>query len=231
MGNPAPGSGKMIIAGAIPCWRGGIDPDYLCGYDTQDITGPLHTLSRWERVGVEGEKGSPALLCWEVWSQTMDGLLQDLQKRIAGEVRFDPFSRMLYSTDASIYQIEPIGVVLPRHADDVAATVEVARQHGVPVLPRGGGTGLAGQTIGQAIIIDMSNYMHQITELNTEEHWAWVQPGVVQDQLNAYLRPHGFLFGPDTSTSSRATIGGMTGNNSAGARSVIYGKTIDHVLE
>ena len=113
----------------------------------------------------------------------MDGLLQDLQKRIAGEVRFDTISRMLYSTDASIYQIEPIGVVLPRHADDVVATVEVARQHGVPVLPRGGGTGLAGQTIGKAIIIDMSNYMHQITELNTDEHWAWVQPGVVQDRL------------------------------------------------
>ncbi|MBM3226302.1 MAG: FAD-binding protein, partial [Candidatus Tectomicrobia bacterium] len=158
-------------------------------------------------------------------------LLQDLQKRIAGDVRFDTYSRMLYSTDASIYQIEPIGVVLPRHAEDVVATVELARQHGVPVLPRGGGTGLAGQTIGKAIIMDMSNYMHQITELNTEEHWAWVQPGVVQDQLNAYLRPHGFLFGPDTSTSSRATIGGMIGNNSAGARSVIYGKTIDHVLE
>lgn len=161
----------------------------------------------------------------------MDGLLQDLQKRIAGEVRFDAFSRMLYSTDASIYQIEPIGVVIPRQADDVVATVETARQHGVPVLPRGGGTGLVGQTIGKAIIMDMSNYMHQITELNTEEQWAWVQPGVVQDQLNAYLRPHGFLFGPDTSTSSRATIGGMIGNNSAGARSILYGKTIDHVLE
>ncbi len=134
----------------------------------------------------------------------MDGLRQDLQKRIAGEVRFDAFSRMLYSTDASIYQIEPIGVVIPRHADDVAATVEVARQHGVPVLPRGGGTGLAGQTVGKAIIIDMSNDMHQVLELNTEEHWAWVQPGVVQDQFNAYLRPHGLLFGPDTSTSSRA---------------------------
>ena len=96
----------------------------------------------------------------------MEGLLQDLQKRIAGEVRFDAFSRMLYSTDASIYQIEPIGVVIPRHADDVVATVEVARQHGVPVLPRGGGTGLAGQTVGNAIIIDMSNSMHQILELN-----------------------------------------------------------------
>src|SRR2546427_13113598 len=100
----------------------------------------------------------------------MDDLLQDLQKRIAGEVRFDTFSRMLYSTDASIYQIEPIGVVLPRHADDVAATVEEARQHGVPVLPRGGGTGLAGQTIGKAINFDMSYYMQQITYIKTEEH-------------------------------------------------------------
>lgn len=161
----------------------------------------------------------------------MDDLRRDLEKHLDGEVRFDTFSRLLYSTDASIYQIEPLGVVIPRHADDVEATVRVARQHGVPVLPRGGGTALAGQTVGRAVILDMSNYMHQVLELNTEEHWAWVQPGVVQDQLNAYLRPHGFLFGPDTSTSSRATIGGMIGNNSAGARSILYGKTIDHVLE
>ena len=161
----------------------------------------------------------------------MDGLMQDLQKRIAGEVRFDAVSRMQYSTDASIYQIEPLGVVIPRRPEDVIATVEVACQHGVPVLPRGGGTGLAGQTIGRAIIIDMSNHMHEVLECNTAEQWAWVQPGLVQDELNAYLRPHGFLFGPDTSTSNRATIGGMIGNNSAGARSILYGKTIDHVLE
>ena len=101
----------------------------------------------------------------------------------------------------------------------------------MPVLPRGGGTSLAGQTVGKALVIDVSQYMHNVLELNTAEHWAWVQPGVVQDQLNAYLRPHGFLFGPDTSTSSRATLGGMIGNNSAGSRSVLYGKTIDHVLE
>ena len=161
----------------------------------------------------------------------MDDLRRDLQKHMDGDVRFDTFSRMLYSTDASIYEIEPLGVVIPRHADDVEAAVGVARQHRVPVLPRGGGTALAGQTVGRAVIMDMSNHMHQVLELNTEEHWAWVQPGVVQDQLNAYLRPHGFLFGPDTSTSSRATIGGMIGNNSAGARSILYGKTIDHVLE
>jgi FAD/FMN-containing dehydrogenase/Fe-S oxidoreductase len=161
----------------------------------------------------------------------MDGLLHDLQQRIAGEVRFDAVSKMLYSTDASIYQIEPLGVVMPRHAEDVIAAVTSAREHGVPVLPRGGGTSLAGQTVGKALVIDVSQHMHNVLELNTAEHWAWVQPGVVQDQLNAYLRPHGFLFGPDTSTSSRATLGGMIGNNSAGSRSVLYGKTIDHVLE
>ena len=163
--------------------------------------------------------------------RTMDDLRRDLQKHIDGDVRFDTFSRMLYSTDASIYQIEPLGVVIPRHADDVEAAIGVARRHGVPVLPRGGGTALAGQSVGRAVIMDMSNHMHEVLELNTEEQWAWVQPGVVQDQLNAYLRPHGFLFGPDTSTSSRATIGGMIGNNSAGARSILYGKTVDHVLE
>ncbi|GIX47015.1 MAG: oxidoreductase [Candidatus Tectimicrobiota bacterium] len=161
----------------------------------------------------------------------MDALVRDLQKHIAGEVRFDAFSRMLYSTDASIYQIEPLGVVIPAHADDIVATVQVAAAHGVPVLPRGGGTSLAGQTVGRAVIIDVSPRLNQVLELNPEEQWAWVQPGLVQDQFNAYLRPHGFLFGPDTATSNRATLGGMIGNNSAGARSVIYGKTVDHVLE
>jgi FAD/FMN-containing dehydrogenase/Fe-S oxidoreductase len=161
----------------------------------------------------------------------MDGLRHDLQRHMAGEVRFDVMSKLLYSTDASIYQIEPIGVVLPKHADDVVAAISLANEHGVPVLPRGGGTGLAGQTVGRALVIDMSVYMHQVRELNTDEQWAWVQPGLVQDQFNAYLRPHGLLFGPDTATSNRATLGGMIGNNSAGARSILYGKTIDHVLE
>jgi FAD/FMN-containing dehydrogenase/Fe-S oxidoreductase len=161
----------------------------------------------------------------------MEGLVRDLQRRIAGEVRFDVMSRLLYSTDASIYQIEPLGVVIPRHADDVVAAITIAAEHGVPVLPRGGGTSLAGQAVGEALVIDTSPYMHQVLELNPEEHWAWVQPGLVQDQFNAYLRPYGFLFGPDTATSNRATLGGMIGNNSAGARSILYGKTIDHVLE
>jgi FAD/FMN-containing dehydrogenase/Fe-S oxidoreductase len=161
----------------------------------------------------------------------MSTLYDELHHVIDGEVRFDPYSRSLYSTDASMYQIEPIGVVIPRHVEDVVATVDIARRHQVPVLPRGGGTSLAGQTVGHAVVMDFSKYMHQILEVNTEEGWARVQPGVIQDEFNAYLRPRGFLFGPDTSTSNRATIGGMTGNNSAGSHSIVYGKTIDHVLE
>ena len=161
----------------------------------------------------------------------MSTLYEELRQVIDGEVRFDPYSRALYSTDASMYQIEPIGVVIPRHMGDVVATVDIARRHQVPVLPRGGGTSLAGQTVGHAVVMDFSKYMNQILEVNTDEGWARVQPGVIQDDFNAHLRPLGFLFGPDTSTSNRATIGGMTGNNSAGSHSIVYGKTIDHVLE
>ncbi len=155
----------------------------------------------------------------------------EFRKEIEGEVRFDAYSKVLYSTDASIYQIEPIGVVVPRHRDDVAAAVRVAARYGVPILPRGGGTSLSGQTVGHAIQIDFAKYMRNILEVNTEEQWVRVQPGVVQDQLNAHLRPYGFGFGPDTSSSNRATIGGMIGNNSAGSHSILYGKTIDHTLE
>jgi FAD/FMN-containing dehydrogenase/Fe-S oxidoreductase len=161
----------------------------------------------------------------------MSTLYEELRQVIEGEVRFDPYSKSLYSTDASMYQIDPIGVVIPRHIGDVIATVDIARRHQVPVLPRGGGTSLAGQTVGHAVVMDFSKYMNQILEVNTAEGWARVQPGVIQDEFNAYLRPLGFLFGPDTSTSNRATIGGMTGNNSAGSHSIVYGKTIDHVLE
>jgi FAD/FMN-containing dehydrogenase/Fe-S oxidoreductase len=161
----------------------------------------------------------------------MSTLYEELRQVIDGEVRFDPYTRSLYSTDASMYQIEPIGVVIPRHLGDVVATVDIAHRHQVPVLPRGGGTGLAGQTVGHAVVVDFAKYMNQILEVNADEGWARVQPGVIQDELNAHLRPLGWLFGPDTSTSNRATIGGMTGNNSAGSHSIVYGKTIDHVLE
>src|SRR5436190_452689 len=158
-------------------------------------------------------------------------LYEALKKRVTGEVRFDRVSRLMYCTDASIYEIEPIGVVVPRTHEDVFATMEVARDFKVPILPRGGGTSLAGQTVGNAVVVDMSKYLNHILEVNTEERWARVEPGVVQEQFNLHLRPMGFLFGPDTSTANRATLGGMMGNNSAGSHSIVYGKTIDHVLE
>jgi FAD/FMN-containing dehydrogenase/Fe-S oxidoreductase len=158
-------------------------------------------------------------------------LYQALAKNVTGEVRFDRASRLMYSTDASIYEIEPIGVVLPRTHEDVFAAIEVARDFNVPVLPRGGGTSLAGQTVGHAVVIDLSKYLNRVLEVNTEAGWALVEPGVVQEQFNLHLRPMGFLFGPDTSTANRATLGGMMGNNSAGSHSILYGKTIDHVLE
>ena len=155
----------------------------------------------------------------------------ELKKRVEGDIYFDRYSRLLYSTDASIYQIEPIGVVVPRHKGDVQAVVELANKFNVPVLPRGGGTSLAGQTVGHALILDFSKYMQNVLEVNQEELWCRVQPGLVQDELNAYVRSMGLQFGPDTSTSNRATIGGMIGNNSAGAHSLTYGKTLDHVIE
>ena len=161
----------------------------------------------------------------------MRDLARALQEKITGEVRFDRASRLMYATDASIYEIEPIGVVIPRTPDDIFATVETAREFEVPLLARGGGTSLAGQTVGHAVVIDTSKHLDRVLEVNTEEGWAWVEPGLVQERFNRHLKPLGFLFGPDTSTANRATLGGMMGNNSAGSHSILYGKTIDHVLE
>ena len=155
----------------------------------------------------------------------------ELRAQLAGEVRFDAVAKTLYRTDASIYEIEPVGLVMPRHAEDVAAAVRIADRHGVPVLPRGGGTSLAGQSVGHAIHLDLSKHMHGILEFNAEEKWVRVEPGAVLDELNDFLAPHGLLFAPDPATSSRANIGGMIGTNSSGAHSILYGKTVDHVLE
>jgi len=155
----------------------------------------------------------------------------ELKTCVEGDTRFDKYSRLLYSTDASIYQIEPIGVVVPRHKADVQAVIEVANRLGVSVLSRGGGTSLAGQAVGDSIVLDFSKYMQNVLEVNREELWCRVEPGLVQDELNAHVRAMGLQFGPDTSTSNRATIGGMVGNNSSGAHSLTYGKTLDHVIE
>ena len=146
-----------------------------------------------------------------------------LARELEGEVLFDAFTRGRYSTDASHYQIEPIGVVVPRGAADVARTIEIATDAGVPVLPRGGGTSQCGQTVGEAIVIDTSKHLDEVVSFAPEERRITVGPGIVLDRLNALLRPHGLMFPVDVSTSSRATIGGMTGNNSCGARSIRYG--------
>jgi FAD/FMN-containing dehydrogenase/Fe-S oxidoreductase len=162
---------------------------------------------------------------------TVSELQRDLEREIAGEVRFDPVSRALYSTDASVYQIEPLGVVIPRTSEDVMRAVTIARRHGASITARGGGTSQAGQAVGAGLQLDTSKYLNRVLEVNAAERWAWIEPGVVLDELNAALRPHGLRFAPDISTASRATVGGMIANNSSGARSVLYGKTIDHVLE
>jgi FAD/FMN-containing dehydrogenase/Fe-S oxidoreductase len=146
-----------------------------------------------------------------------------------GEVRADAYTRHLFASDASMYAIEPLAVAFPRHAGDVAAAMAVAREHAVPVLARGAGTSLAGQTVGRAVILDFSRHMAEIVAIDPEAMTARVQPGVVQDDLNRAAGAHGLMFGADTSTSNRATLGGMIGNNSAGSHSVRYGMTIDHV--
>jgi len=156
-------------------------------------------------------------------------LSQRLQRETEGEVLFDAFSRGRYSTDASVYQIEPIGVVVPKTTDDVTRVMEIAREEGVPVLPRGGGTSQCGQTVGEAVVVDVSKNINRLLDLDVEGRTAWVEPGLVLDHLNDALKEHGLWFPVDVSTSSRATLGGMTGNNSCGARSIRYGTMRDNV--
>jgi FAD/FMN-containing dehydrogenase/Fe-S oxidoreductase len=158
-----------------------------------------------------------------------DSLVRYLRHHVSGEVRFDDTSRGLYSTDASHYQIRPLGVVLPRTIDDLTVAVQIASDLSVPITARGGGTSLSGQSIGPGIVLDCSKYLTAIGEVDVANRRVRVQPGVVLDHLNRALAPHGLMFGPDVATANRATLGGMIGNNSAGARSVVYGQTVDHV--
>ncbi|MEX2582329.1 MAG: FAD-binding and (Fe-S)-binding domain-containing protein, partial [Gemmatimonadota bacterium] len=156
-------------------------------------------------------------------------LERSLREAVRGEVRFDEKSRLLYSTDASLYQILPLGVVLPKDEADVEATMRIAAEQGVPVLPRGGGTALAGQTVASAVIIDFSKYMNRVLEIDPDGRRVRVQPGLRLDRLNRAVAPHGLQFGPDPATIRQCALGGMIGNNSCGARSLVYGKTGDHV--
>ena len=158
-------------------------------------------------------------------------LASRLRKALRGEVLFDPFTRGRYSTDASIYQIEPIGVALPMGTEDVEAAIAIARDQGFPVIPRGGGSSQNGQTLGEAVVMDTSRHMNRVLEVDAVAGTAVVQPGIVLDELNRQLKATGWYFPVDVSTSANATIGGMTGNNSAGTRSIKYGIMVHNVLE
>jgi FAD/FMN-containing dehydrogenase/Fe-S oxidoreductase len=160
-----------------------------------------------------------------------EGYLAELNENIKGDVLADAYSLGLYSTDASFYQIIPLAVVLPMDDADVKAALKIADKFNLCVMPRGGGTSLAGQTVAEAIILDFSKYMNKILELNVAERWVRVQPGIVRDELNEVLAADGLHFAPDPATSSRANVGGMVGNNSSGTKSILYGKTVDHILE
>ncbi|MDH3582329.1 MAG: FAD-binding oxidoreductase, partial [Hyphomicrobiales bacterium] len=156
-------------------------------------------------------------------------LARQLSNALEGDVLFDAFSRGRYATDASIYQIMPLGVVVPKTADDVSAALEIANDQGLPLLPRGGATSQSGQTVGEALVIDFSKYMRKLIALDPEGRSCTVEPGIVLDELNARLKQHGLWFPVDVSTASRATIGGMAGNNSCGTRSIRYGIMRDNV--
>ncbi|HEV3372520.1 MAG TPA: FAD-binding oxidoreductase, partial [Xanthobacteraceae bacterium] len=157
------------------------------------------------------------------------GLERRLKAELAGEVRFDRFTRGRYATDASHYQIMPVGVVLPRTVAEAERAIALARQEGVTVLPRGGGTSQSGQTVNSSLVIDCSKYLDRLIEVDAANARCVVEPGIVLDELNRRLKPHGLWFPVDISTASRATIGGMVGNNSCGARSLRYGNTRENV--
>ncbi len=158
-------------------------------------------------------------------------LQEALESSIEGEIRFDLVSRSIYSTDASVYQIIPTGVVIPRSREDVIQTVKLANEYGTSITARGGGTSQAGQAVGEGLQLDCSKYLNRIIDLDVERREVSVEPGIVLDELNRSLEGHGLQLPLDLSTSSRATVGGAIANNSAGTRSVVYGKTIDYVLE
>src|SRR5688572_6245116 len=158
------------------------------------------------------------------------GLAARLRKELDAEVMFDAASRGRYSTDASIYQLQPIGVVVPRSEEAARAAIAIAVEEGIPILPRGAGSSQCGQAVGEALVIDHTKYLNRVLQVDLSPAQAIVQPGVVLDALNARLRPHGLWFPVDVSTSAQATLGGMAGNNSCGSRSIAYGNMVHNVL-
>eukprot|EP01137_Pigoraptor_chileana_P012335 Opistho-2@64629 len=158
-----------------------------------------------------------------------------LQESFSGELYYDNSAlhnaqKILYSTDASVYQEKPLVVAIPKTVADIKALIKLANEYKITLIPRSAGTSLAGQVVGKGIVVDISKYFTNVLEINQEERWVRVQPGVIRDDLNVILKPFGLLFGPETSTSNRAMIGGMIGNNSCGLHSIVWGTTRDHLI-
>ena len=164
-------------------------------------------------------------------TQISESLLSTLGSTLQGTLHTDTVMKTLYATDASAYREMPLGVVIPETQEDIEKIIRFADQHSIPLIPRTAGTSLAGQVVGEGLVVDVSKFFCRILEVNVAESYVWVEPGVVRDVLNVELKKHGLFFGPETSTANRAMIGGMVGNNSCGSNSVIYGSTRDHVLE
>jgi FAD/FMN-containing dehydrogenase len=161
----------------------------------------------------------------------MKGKLHKLSTQLQGELYDDTTMRTLYATDASAYREMPLAVAIPKTKDDIQTLIQFAKENKTNLIPRTAGTSLAGQVVGNGIIVDVSKHFTKIIELNEKESWVRVQPGVIRDELNLFLHPYGLYFGPETSTANRAMIGGMVGNNSCGSNSVIYRSTREHLLE
>lgn len=157
--------------------------------------------------------------------------LQQLAKEMAGELHLDDVMRTLYATDASAYREMPLAVAIPKDESDIQKLIAFALENNTSIIPRTAGTSLAGQVVGKGIIVDVSRTFTKILELNKEENWVTVQPGVVRDELNFFLKQNGLFFGPETSTANRAMMGGMVGNNSCGSNSIVYGSTRNHLME
>ena len=160
-----------------------------------------------------------------------DQLLKKLKNNTSAEVYYDNFTKGRYATDASIYQMMPYGVLIPKTKNDLIEAINYARESKIPLLPRGGGTSQCGQTVNKAIVVDNSKFLNKVIDFDKENMTCIVEPGIILDELNRFLKPFGLWFPVDVSTSSRATIGGMAGNNSCGGRSIRYGMMRDNVLE
>ncbi|HYJ38624.1 MAG TPA: FAD-binding oxidoreductase, partial [Chitinophagaceae bacterium] len=161
----------------------------------------------------------------------MNEKLKLLASELEGQLHYDVTTRTLYATDASAYREMPMAVAIPASIKDLRTLIDFANKEHTSLIPRTAGTSLAGQVVGNGIIVDVSKNFTKILELNTEQGWVRVQPGVIRDELNLFLKPHGLFFGPETSTANRAMIGGMVGNNSCGSNSIVYGSTREHLLE